>query len=166
MTRLNRRAIRPAERTVMEPTIRRATTTDAAIIRALVRSAYEPYLRVMPVVPAPMLADYDEIASSGDAWVAARDNEIVGLLVLRMLRDHVLVENLAVAPGSQALGIGTRLLDFAEQTAREAHLGRLRLYTNEAMSDNLEYYPKRGYVEVHRATEDGYRRVFFEKVLD
>lgn len=31
------------------------------------------------------------------------------------------------------------------------------------MTENLEYYPRRGYRETHRAQQHGYRRVFFTK---
>jgi hypothetical protein len=41
----------------------------------------------------------------------------------------------------------------------------LRLYTNEAMTENLTYYPHHGFIETHRATQDGYRRVFFRRSL-
>jgi hypothetical protein len=44
-------------------------------------------------------------------------------------------------------------------------LPEIRLYTNEAMTENLDYYPRRGYRETHRATQDGYQRVFFSKAL-
>lgn len=42
-------------------------------------------------------------------------------------------------------------------------LNEVRLYTNAAMTENLTYYPRHGYRETHRATQDGYRRVFFTK---
>jgi hypothetical protein len=38
-------------------------------------------------------------------------------------------------------------------------------YTNEAMSENLAYYPRHGYTETHRAEEDGFRRAYFHKLL-
>ena len=31
---------------------------------------------------------------------------------------------------------------------------------------NLSYYPRRGYVETHRAGQDGFRRVYFRNPLD
>ena len=34
------------------------------------------------------------------------------------------------------------------------------------MTENLDYYPRHGYTEVRRAVQDGYRRVWFRKVLD
>jgi GNAT superfamily N-acetyltransferase len=39
----------------------------------------------------------------------------------------------------QGRGIGARLLDLAEDHARSLHLGEVRLYTNEAMTENLSY---------------------------
>lgn len=35
----------------------------------------------------------------------------------------------------------------------------LHLYTNEKMTENLSIYPKLGYVEVGRRTENGFNRV-------
>lgn len=31
---------------------------------------------------------------------------------------------------------------------------------NEAMTENIDYYPRRGFVETHRATDAGYYRVY------
>jgi hypothetical protein len=53
----------------------------------------------------------------------------------------------------------------AEDRARHHGLGEMRLYTNEAMTENLAYYGSRGYAETHRAEQDGYRRVFFRKPI-
>ncbi len=61
--------------------------------------------------------------------------------------------------------MGTRLLGYVEERARRLGAPEVRLYTNEAMTENLTYYPRRGYTETHRAEQDGYRRVFFRKSL-
>ena len=42
---------------------------------------------------------------------------------------------------------------------------RLSLYTNEVMTENQAIYTHLGYREVDRHTEDGYRRVYMEKLL-
>jgi hypothetical protein len=44
-------------------------------------------------------------------------------------------------------------------------MNAVHLYTNEKMTDNLSIYPKLGYVEVARRTENGFNRVYFEKSL-
>jgi GNAT superfamily N-acetyltransferase len=78
---------------------------------------------------------------------------------------HLLVENVAVDPSRQGGGIGRFLMAFAETYARERGLGELRLYTNEAMHENLRFYPRLGYREDGRRLEDGFRRVYFVKRL-
>jgi ribosomal protein S18 acetylase RimI-like enzyme len=130
------------------------------------RAAYRLYVDRIGREPAPMTADYGRIAKSEDAWVAELEGAIVGLLVLVPAEDHLLLENVAVAPSAQGLGVGARLLRLAEEQARAHGVREVRLYTNEAMTENLAYYPRRGYRETHRATQDGFCRVFFSKVLD
>ena len=70
-----------------------------------------------------------------------------------------------VAPDVQGRGIGSRLLRLAEEQARARGLGEVRLYTNAAMTENVELYRRHGYQQTHRAVEDGYQRVFFTKTL-
>ena len=47
--------------------------------------------------------------------------------------------------------------------ARGLGLGEVRLYTNEAMTENIAYYTRHGYAEIRRHEQDGFRRVFFRK---
>ena len=131
----------------------------------LARAAFARYVPRIGCPPAPMTADYPGVVAAGGAWVAERHDRLVGLLVLVAADDHVLLDNLAVAPEAQRLGVGGRLLRLAEEQARAQGLVEIRLCTNEAMTENLGYYPRRGYRETHRAVQDGYRRVFFAKRL-
>ncbi len=128
-------------------------------------AAYQPYIARMGRRPAPMTADYALIAGSGSAWVAEQRGRLVGLLVLEPDDDHLRLENVAVDPDVQGSGVGSRLLRLAEEQAVAQGLNEVRLYTNEAMTENLTYYPRHGYQETHRSTQDGYRRVFFTKAV-
>jgi ribosomal protein S18 acetylase RimI-like enzyme len=134
-------------------------------MRELARAAYQPYVERIGREPAPLSADYGRIAGSGHAWVAEHDDRIVGLLVLEPADDHLLLENVAVAPQAQGRGIGGRLLRLAEDLARAHGLREVRLYTNEAMTENLAYYPRHGYRETQRSVQNGFRRVFFTKMV-
>jgi ribosomal protein S18 acetylase RimI-like enzyme len=89
----------------------------------------------------------------------------VGVLVTVVDTDHVLVENVAVARSAQGSGLGRRLLAHAELQARRCGLTQVRLYTNAAMTENLEMYPHLGYLEVDRRSDGGFDRVFFRKDL-
>ncbi len=146
-------------------TVRRAEASDVAALRQVASEAYRDYVPRIGRWPAPMTADYAGAVRGGQAWVAAADGEIVGLLVLAVRPDHLLLENVAVRPSAQRSGVGARLLAFAEEQARGLDRDEIRLYTNEAMTENLAYYPRHGYAETHRAEQDGFRRVFFRKRL-
>jgi N-acetylglutamate synthase-like GNAT family acetyltransferase len=112
-----------------------------------------------------MTEDYLSLVSPGRVWVAEQDDVLVGLLALELKADHLLLDNVAVRPDCQGAGIGAQLLAFTDNFAREHDLAEVRLYTNEAMTENLAYYPRHGFVETHRATDHGFHRVFFTKRL-
>ncbi len=134
-------------------------------MRSLVRDAYQPYVERIGREPAPMTADYDVIASSGRATLAYVGVELRGLLVIEMNEAALQVENLAVHPRAHGTGVGSLLLRHAEHLAIAAGCKEIRLYTNEAMFENLTFYPRRGFTETHGRSEDGFRRVFFCKPL-
>lgn len=138
---------------------------DAPAMAALALAAYDVYVERMPRPPAPMLLDYTQVVTDGDTVLAWRDGELVGMITVVVESDGVLVQNVAVAPQTQGTGLGSRLLAHAEQIARDAGKPKLRLYTNEAMVENVAFYRRRGFSEVRRAEEHGYRRVFFVKDL-
>lgn len=89
--------------------------------------------------------------------------QAAGLIVLVPADNYLLLENVAVVPSAQGRGVGGALLRFAEDHARSLGLGEIRLYTNAAMTENLTYYPRRGYRETGRGEQDGFSRVFFAK---
>lgn len=146
-------------------TIRPARPGDAALLPELARAAYMHYVERMGTEPAPMRQDYAALVNTGQVWVAEHDGAVVGLLVLMLEPDHLLLDNVAVSPNAQGTGIGTQLLNFAEACAREHGRAEVRLYTNEAMTENIAYYRRHGFVETHRATDHRYRRVYFAKYL-
>jgi ribosomal protein S18 acetylase RimI-like enzyme len=146
-------------------TVRRASLTDVPALYLVSHEAYLHYVPRIGRMPAPMTADYSAAVRSGQAWVAETGREVVALIVLVEYQGYLLIENIAVLPSMQGRGIGSRLLVLAEDEARAHELGEIRLYTNEGMTENLAYYPRHGYVETHRAEDEGFRRVFFRKVL-
>lgn len=129
----------------------------------IVAAAYVGYVDRIGRQPAPMTADYHALL--GQTAVLIDDDAIVGVIVTLAADDHLLIENVAVAPGHQGKGYGRALLDHAETRARGLGLAEARLYTNAAMTENLTFYPRLGYVETGRRTEDGFDRVYFRKQL-
>jgi GNAT superfamily N-acetyltransferase len=132
-------------------------------LREIVIAAYSKYLGRMSRPPAPMLDDIGPHVDAGEVWVIGRP--IRGLVCLSPADECLLVENVAVHPDAQGRGIGRRLLAFAEEESRRLGFDRVVLYTNEVMSENVAIYTHLGYREIDRRSEEGYRRVFMEKVL-
>ncbi len=146
--------------------VRKARAQDVPRIEAIVAAAYAIYTPRIGRPPAPVTADYRGAVARGEVWVAEDDGVVSGLVVLVARPDHLLLGNLAVEPAAQGTGIGARMLALAEEQARRLGLPEIRLYTNVAMTENLAYYPRRGYVETHRGHEDGFDRVYFSKTVD
>ncbi|WP_427885206.1 GNAT family N-acetyltransferase [Kribbella sp. GL6] len=143
--------------------IRPATPADADAVTAVARSAFEHYIPRIGVPPVPMLVDYAE--AIGKVWVATDGDRVVGYVLLEDEADSLLLDVLAVDPSAQGAGVGRALLEFTEEQARQRGYRRITLYTNEAMTENLVYYPRHGYVETGRETVGERRRVLFEKRL-
>lgn len=113
-----------------------------------------------------MLADYAAQIADGDVFVSTDDLDgLEGFIVFYAREGHVLLENIAVFPSAAGRGVGKEPIRFCENAARERGLAAVHLYTNEKMTENLSIYPQLGYAEVARRTEDGFNRVYFEKVL-
>jgi ribosomal protein S18 acetylase RimI-like enzyme len=111
-----------------------------------------------------MVADFQAQIAAGHVYVAADEGgELQGFIVFYPERKHILLENVAVLPGTAGRGIGKSLIRFCEDEARRRDFDAVHLYTNEKMTENLSFYPRLGYIKVARRTEDGFKRVFFEK---
>lgn len=145
--------------------IRRAITADLPAIQRVVTDAYTKYIERIGRPPAPMTTDYAAALEHSRVWVLDSEDAIVGVLVTEERTDYLLLETVAVAPTAQGTGCGRLLLERAESDAVELGLTEVRLYTNEAMTENLSFYPRHGYRETGRAVEDRFRRVYFSKAL-
>ena len=143
--------------------IRPAVEGDVPAIEALVREAYAMYAPRIGREPAPVTADHAGLVAAGRTSVVEADGEVAGVIVLIPGGDHLLVENVAVAPNAQGRGLGRELMAFAERRAAELGMAELRLYTNQLMTENLALYPALGYTETGRRVEDGFARVYFSK---
>ncbi|PWE40855.1 GNAT family N-acetyltransferase [Pseudomonas prosekii] len=149
----------------MSQLIRPATLEDIAQIEAIVEAAYSPYIERIGRKPAPMLDDYASQVLARRVHVLADEKRLSGFVVLIDTENYLLLDNVAVSPALKGQGLGRQLLDFAERHALEAGYSSIRLYTNEAMSENLALYARRGFVETHRVEENGLRRVHMSKSL-
>ena len=112
-----------------------------------------------------MFDDYAARIAEDAVWVIEEGSGVAGVLVLLPRPDHLLLDNIAVAPARQGSGLGRRLLAFAEAEALRRGYREIRLYTHRTMTENQRLYAAIGYEETGRRTEAGYERVFMCKRL-
>jgi len=145
--------------------IRQAEASDEAQIRECAEQAYARYVPSIGRKPAPMVADFAAQIAAGEVYVATDDQAAFqGFIVFYAEDGYILLENVAVLPRAAGRGVGKALIGFCENAARQRGMN-VHLYTNEKMTENLSIYPKLGYVEVARRSEDGFNRVYFEKTV-
>lgn len=146
--------------------IHKALPQDESAIREIAESAYSIYLDRMDKKPFPMLEDYAARINAGQAYVLDDGKGIQAFMVLVPQEDDImLLDNVAVLPQCQNSGYGRALISWAEHIARDLGKKWVVLYTNEAMRENLRWYPRLGYADFEHRTENGYKRVYFRKAL-
>ncbi len=147
----------------MDQDPRPATGDDLGAVEDVVRAAYSHYVPRIGREPGPMRDDYRRLIREGRVHVLEHDGTVRGVLVLLPQQDSMLLDNVAVSPLAQGLGLGRKLLEFAERAAVDAGYRSITLYTNQAMTENIELYTRIGYRETHRVEEKGLRRVYMIK---
>lgn len=125
--------------------IRRALPEDAAEVRALTRASYAKWVPLIGREPLPMVADYERAVREHRIDLLLVGAEIAALIETVTEADHLLIENVAVAPPLQGRGYGRRLMAHAEELAASLGLPELRLYTNKQFAANIEFYRRLGY---------------------
>jgi ribosomal protein S18 acetylase RimI-like enzyme len=125
--------------------LRRAAAADAAAVRSLTRDAYAKWVPLIGREPKPMQADYERAVEAHRVDLALLNGELAGLIETVDRPDHLLIENVAVAPSFQGRGLGRRLMAHAEQVAAEQDHAEIRLYTNARFAGNVALYQRLGY---------------------
>ena len=149
----------------MKQDIRLACPQDLGAVEAIVEAAYSAYIPRIGQKPGPMLEDYSVLIEERCLHVLVAENEVAGILVLLPDDGAMLLDNVAIHPDRQGHGYGRALIAYAERIAREQGFKAIRLYTNEAMTENIGLYERLGFIETHRGQEKGFRRIYMTKVL-
>ena len=129
----------------MRFTLRRAVAADAAAVRAVVRDAYAKWVPAIGRDPKPMTANYNTAMRLNRVDLAHVEGELAGLIETIDRSDHLLIENVAVAPQQHGQGLGRALMAHAETVARAAGYRHVRLYTNQRFEANVQLYLRLGY---------------------
>ena len=130
--------------------IRRADRTDLSAIVEITQRAYAIWLPDLGYPPVPVTEDYAPRIDRGEVWLACSGNKPTALIVLERAANHDMIFSVAVDPTYAGQGLGQLLIAFAEERARAAGLGEIRLYTNALMKPNIALYSRLGFHEVER----------------
>lgn len=146
--------------------MRLASEKDIPNIEQLIVETYTKYVsRMNGVTPGPMRDNYHEVLENHGIYLLEDNKGLAALLVLIDEEDHLLLDNIAVRNDLHGRGIGKDLFEFANEQAKVRGYKELRLYTAEAMWENIALYKKTGWVEYDRFVQNGYPRVFMRKTL-
>ena len=133
---------------------------DANRIASIARAAYAKYVPRLGREPPPMVADFLAQVAAGHVVVINTGQGIEGYMIAWPEADAYVIDNIAVDPAHQGQGLGRSLIEHAAAEAQRLKLPAVRLYTNVVMMENLSMYARIGFVETHRATEEGFQRVY------
>lgn len=94
-------------------------------------------------------------------FLAVEDGELVGCIFAKPQPGSLYVGKLAVWPNRQGQGIGRRLMQAAEDFARQAGHAALELDTRVELTENHETFAALGFVKTAEHAHDGYSHTTF-----
>ena len=145
---------------------RRATQADVAAIRDLTRAPYAKWVPVIGREPKPMGADYESAVQNHRFDLLYLGDVLAGLIETVDQKNQLLIENVAVSPEFQGLGLGSKLMAHAEEIATSLGYDRVWLYTNQRFTQNIALYRKLGYhIEREEDVGGGTIKVDMSKTL-
>lgn len=151
--------------------IRPALAEEAAAIAALIHPAFEQYRGRLQPESGALSESAGTIAASmasGTILVAFRAERLVGCVSVQRKGDFAYAGRLAVEPLERGSGVGRALMEEAEALARRMGLGRLRVDTRLALTENRSFFRALGFVEGAQRCHAGFAHptyVELEKTL-
>jgi ribosomal protein S18 acetylase RimI-like enzyme len=135
-------------------TLRVGDPSDAEAFAVIDAAAWSPHNSPGPA-PTGDLAGYTESLARGEVLVAEWDGKVVGYLGLHPpfpvpSNRHVGILDVAVHPDCHGRGIGTALLRYAEERAREWGMRKLSLRVLATNPGAQRLYERMGYQEEGR----------------
>lgn len=155
--------------------LRPVESADIPALRKLVNAAYEE-LSAMGLNYTATYQDENitkERISKGRAFVLTEDKKIIATILLSQLnyfthKNTAYISQFAVTPAYKKKGIGTLLMDYCEQLAKEEHFEAIQLDTAIPANHLVKWYLKRGYEIIGEIQweEKTYKSYIFEKKLN
>ncbi len=118
--------------------IREATAEDAEALKKCMESAYAPYQERMggKRLP-PMNVDYAAEIENYPVWIVDSRGRVLGGLIMDFENGKASIANIAISPDFQGRGMGGKLIQYAEEKAREQNFSELHLATHVLLDENI-----------------------------
>lgn len=139
-------------------------------IENVLRAAFEPYVRKLGrELAVDAYAWLPSALQNGSVYIAVDGGRIVGVAATSNRGRELAIDQIAVLPERQGMGIGGWLLTSIEERARAEGVERMSLDTAMMMDDLLRLYRRHGFREVRRGPpehgKDTHLRVYMVKDL-
>jgi tRNA threonylcarbamoyladenosine biosynthesis protein TsaE len=140
-------------------TLRPAAAADAAVVAALIRTAFAA--QPVPTTPPPsaLRETAESVAAhlhAGGGAVAEVESAVIGALLWAERDGSLYLRRLAVDPAWRRRGVARALLAAAEAEARRRGLGRLRLSTRLVLTGNRRLFAAVGFRETSLGWHEGF----------
>ena len=141
-----------------EVTFRRATDADIPAIVAMLADDPLGAIRESPEDLAPYLAAFDALDRNPNQVlvVAERDGDVVGTGQLTMMPGlshrgmwRAEIEAVRVRSDQRGGGLGTALIEWCIDTARERGCGMVQLTSHSSRTDAHRFYQRLGFAQSH-----------------
>jgi len=129
------------------PEIRRAVPADAEQITAVINAAFRIVEEFFLDGNRITLAEVQESFVSGAFLVAVDGAAVSGCVYVEPRGERAYLGLLSVDPASQQKGLGSQLMNAAEEFAREQGARFMDIYIVNLRTDLPPFYEQRGYYE-------------------
>ena len=146
--------------------LRRGTTEDIDLIRDFTRAAYAKWIPLIGREPLPMAADYETAIREHRFDLLYKEDALAALIETITRSDHLHIQNLCVSPEFQRLGLGSQLLNYAQDLAVEEKRDRLRLDTNKRFTGNVDLYLRHGFkIDWEKPVDGGFHIHMVKRII-
>ncbi len=143
-----------------EVIIRRAASSDTKGLIACIDLAYAEHRDMLAGFPNVSQGVAEDIADH-TVFVAEINSRIAGGLILQINEDVGLLANVAVRPDVRGKGVGSALIETAEDYFRSKNMRLMKLTTHKEMPQNVDLYQRLGW----KVSGEAGNKVYMEKPL-
>jgi GNAT superfamily N-acetyltransferase len=136
--------------TSAHPAIRNANLQDADALKLCIDRAYAPVKKRLTDLP-DVSGDLEEEILGKHVFLAEIESKVAGCAILGFDAEKAHLANIAVDPNFKGKGVGSRLMDYVEEFARQQGSKEICLATHIKMPENVALYQHLGWQETSRS---------------